>query len=157
MNDVIRHFTATAVILDDGRVLLIDHPKLGWWLPPGGHVEPNEDPVQAVRREVREEVGLEVDLVTDDRFSHPAVGIVAPPFTILVEDIPDPRNGDHQHIDMVYVATPRAGGGAPNGEHGEYPAARWVPLDEVATLSVPPELPALVEACAHYASTQARN
>ena len=52
-----------AVILDDsGRVLL--HCVPGWtppvWVGPGGGLEAGEDDEDAIRREVREEVGLEV-------------------------------------------------------------------------------------------------
>lgn len=44
----IRHFTASAIVLDDhDRVLLVHHNKLGQWLYPGGHIDPNEDPAQA--------------------------------------------------------------------------------------------------------------
>ena len=32
------------------------------WLPPGGHIEVNEDPIEAVLREVLEETGLEVEV-----------------------------------------------------------------------------------------------
>ncbi|MFI5083488.1 MAG: NUDIX domain-containing protein [Streptosporangiales bacterium] len=50
---MIRHFTASGIVLShDEQVLLIKHRKLGMWLYPGGHIEPNEDPVQAVLREV---------------------------------------------------------------------------------------------------------
>jgi 8-oxo-dGTP pyrophosphatase MutT (NUDIX family) len=43
---VIRHFTASGIVLsDDGHVLLVEHRKLGWWLYPGGHIDPDEDPV----------------------------------------------------------------------------------------------------------------
>ncbi|BCJ39562.1 DNA mismatch repair protein MutT [Actinoplanes ianthinogenes] len=42
----------------DGRVLLVDHLKAGLWLPPGGHVEPGEDPALTARREIEEELGL---------------------------------------------------------------------------------------------------
>jgi 8-oxo-dGTP pyrophosphatase MutT (NUDIX family) len=42
----------------DGSVLLVDHIKAGLWLPPGGHVEPGEHPVETVRREVVEELGV---------------------------------------------------------------------------------------------------
>ena len=56
--------TAGAVISDDrGRVLLLKHrfrPGSGWGLP-GGFIEKGEQPANAVRRELREEVGLEVD------------------------------------------------------------------------------------------------
>lgn len=34
----------------------------GWWELPGGKVEPGEDPVHAIRREVREELGVGVRL-----------------------------------------------------------------------------------------------
>jgi 8-oxo-dGTP diphosphatase len=42
----------------DGRILLVDHVNAGLWLPPGGHVEVDEDPALTARREIREELGL---------------------------------------------------------------------------------------------------
>ena len=44
---------------DTGSALLADHRKSGLWLPPGGHVEPGEDPAETARREAREELGIE--------------------------------------------------------------------------------------------------
>lgn len=59
-----------AVIGDDsGRVLLVKHkPERGgfWqgkWICPGGELEVGEEIGEGIRREVREETGLEVDLV----------------------------------------------------------------------------------------------
>ena len=56
--------TAGAVIFNDkGEVLLLKHrfrAGSGWGLP-GGFMEAGEQPVEAVRRELREEIGLEVD------------------------------------------------------------------------------------------------
>jgi 8-oxo-dGTP pyrophosphatase MutT (NUDIX family) len=54
---------------DTGSVLLADHRKSGLWLPPGGHVEPGEDPAGTARREAREELGIEARFssVTGDR------------------------------------------------------------------------------------------
>ena len=58
--------TAGAVIFNDRReVLLLKHrfrPGSGWGLP-GGFMEPGEQPIDALRRELREEIGLEVDEV----------------------------------------------------------------------------------------------
>ena len=90
--DLDRHFTATGIILHNRRALLIEHAKLGWWLPPGGHLEPNEDPVQAVLREVAEETGLECALLAENRFAHEAVQVLPVPFTIQIEDVTE--NGD---------------------------------------------------------------
>jgi 8-oxo-dGTP diphosphatase len=54
------HLVAYVLLRDDrdGSVLLVDHIKSGLWLPAGGHVEPGEHPVETVRREVVEELGV---------------------------------------------------------------------------------------------------
>jgi ADP-ribose pyrophosphatase YjhB (NUDIX family) len=43
-------------------MLLVDHRDAGLWLPTGGHVEPNEHPREAVRRELRRELGVSAPL-----------------------------------------------------------------------------------------------
>ncbi|MBO7339390.1 MAG: NUDIX domain-containing protein [Lachnospiraceae bacterium] len=48
------------IILQDGKVLLVHSKKFGYMKFPGGGIEPGEDHVQALCREVREETGLEV-------------------------------------------------------------------------------------------------
>lgn len=40
--------------------LLVHHRKSDLWLPCGGHMTPHESPAEAARRELREELGLEV-------------------------------------------------------------------------------------------------
>ena len=100
---LVRHFTATGFVVRDDRVLLHWHPKVREWLPPGGHIDENEDPVQAVLREIKEETGLRGEVVpTGPRFDLDYPTQVQPPFTIMVEDIHDPEAGYHQHIDMIY-------------------------------------------------------
>ena len=58
-------------------------------------------------RETREETGLKVEVVS----TAPVLDMeyptqVPPPFTIMVEDIDDPDQGYHQHIDMIYMCRP---------------------------------------------------
>src|SRR5918911_4957103 len=58
--------TAGAVVRDErGRVLLLRHVlrKGSGWGVPGGFLRAGEQPEEAVRREVREETGLELEAV----------------------------------------------------------------------------------------------
>lgn len=138
-----RHYTASALVLGpDGRLLLIHHVKSGLWLPPGGHIEPGETPAEAALRELREETGLEAQIVTGPVFEHPAVTSHAPPLMIIEATAADPVNGPHQHIDFVYacrVADPDR----LQPDAGEVTAARWVAPADLSSLSVPAELPKL--------------
>lgn len=106
--DVIeRHHTATAYIVADGRTLLMWHEKLRMWLPPGGHCELNEDPVQAALREALEETGIRCAIIPPPGLlvcGGPAV--LPPPAVILVEDIVRHDQPFHQHIDHVYFTRP---------------------------------------------------
>src|SRR5437762_8987994 len=58
--------TTAAFIFDgDGRLLLLEHffrPDSGWGVP-GGFLNKGEEAEKALRREMREEVGIELDQV----------------------------------------------------------------------------------------------
>ncbi|MEH1166509.1 NUDIX domain-containing protein [Micromonospora sp. CPCC 205539] len=49
------------VVSDNGHLLLIERADTGDWGLPGGFMEPGESFEDAARREVREEVGIELD------------------------------------------------------------------------------------------------
>lgn len=51
-----------AVIFNEGRVLLAHRRDIDWWNLPGGGMETGETVEEAMRREVREETGLEVEV-----------------------------------------------------------------------------------------------
>jgi len=52
---VASHFTSTGFVFSrDRKILMIKHKKLGVWLPPGGHIDENELPCDAVVREIAE-------------------------------------------------------------------------------------------------------
>ena len=132
---LIRHFTATGFVVDNDSLLLHWHPKVEAWLPPGGHVEPNEDPVQAVLREIREETGIKAEIVSENAdfgFDYPK--LLPAPYTIMVEDIEDSVDGRHQHIDMIYFCRP---GSVKTPLSGSW---RWVTrraLADAVSLQVP--------------------
>ena len=126
---VTRHFTATGFIVHNASVALHWHPKVKMWLPPGGHIEPNEDPLQAVKREVMEETGLEVEVLNTGAELHLSYpDQVIPPYTIMVEDIHDPVQGFHKHIDMIYFCLPIGHTALPEGW-------RWVSRRALETAS----------------------
>ncbi|GAB2831921.1 NUDIX hydrolase [Actinocorallia aurea] len=96
-----KHLVVYSALLDEsaGTLLLVDHVRSGLWLPPGGHVDDDEDPRLAVLRELREELGLR------PRF-HPAAG-AAPFFLAINERVPP-----HAHTDVclwfLFVGDERA-------------------------------------------------
>jgi 8-oxo-dGTP diphosphatase len=146
----IRHYTASAVVLDDAdRMLLVHHNKIGQWLYPGGHIDPDEDPAQAALREVREETGIQAVIIGEPAFSHPAVRSHAAPWAIIEMDVTDSKVGAHRHIDLVYVC--RASGGNLAAQLEEVSDLQWAALSDLAGLQAPAELPALADAAARWA------
>jgi len=124
MPAITRDFTATTFVVHERRTLLLLHRKLNMWLPPGGHVDPHELPDEAAIREVREEAGLEVELLTTGSMLG-NVRVLPQPYCILLEDIAP----GHQHIDLIYFA--RVRGGVLNPSERETQAARWVTWEEL--------------------------
>ncbi|MEX0682925.1 MAG: NUDIX domain-containing protein [Dehalococcoidia bacterium] len=120
---MIRHFTATAFVVRGDATLLLWHTRHGQWMPPGGHIEPNEEPAESALREVREETGLVCEIVpTSARHSFARPEELPTPYTILLEDIPGPDD-PHKHIDMIYFVRPIEGA---RHEQVDDPTLRWV-------------------------------
>ena len=126
----VRHFTTSACIVDDDKVLLIYHKKHKLWLPVGGHIEENETPVQALKREVKEEAGLDIEIIELIKHkSYPTAEILPAPFGISLHSV-----GDHQHMDMRYICKIK-GSKVLNGSE----ECKWFTLDEIRGLDNCPD------------------
>ncbi len=115
------HFTASAFVLspDSASLLLILHRKLGRWLQPGGHIDPEDASVMAAtRREVTEETGLHSIITLGD-------GLL----DVDVHDIPPLADEPgHAHYDLRFLFQSEEW---PLGDSAEVDGIRWVPRSEV--------------------------
>jgi 8-oxo-dGTP pyrophosphatase MutT (NUDIX family) len=57
MTNIVRYSAAGGVVVDDGRMLLLDRPLRGEVRLPKGHIEPDESPAVTALRETAEETG----------------------------------------------------------------------------------------------------
>ncbi len=139
MTEITRHFTATTYPVYAGSVLLHLHAKQQLWLPPGGHLERDELPHVAARREIEEETGLNLVLHSEQQATELTAEmeclVVPHPAFILVEDI----NLFHQHIDFTYFA--RVPDSCAQDERArnrwEQAGFRWFAANELDMVGVP--------------------
>jgi 8-oxo-dGTP pyrophosphatase MutT (NUDIX family) len=130
-----RQFVATVYIIENGKVLLIKHRKLNKWLPPGGHLDPNETPPEGAKREALEETGIEIEFIKQENvwISQSNACSFERPYLCLLEEIPEHKSvPQHQHIDFIYLAQPV--GGKLQQNHNETDGLRWFSLEEVEDL-----------------------
>jgi len=115
-----------AVILRGGRLLLVNayRGRTDLWCAPGGGAEPHASLPENLRREVREETGLDI-----------AVGALC-----LVNEFHDPA-GDYHQVDLFFRA--EVAGGDPDGDwtdpEGVVAARRWASRTEIASIRVKPD------------------
>ena len=127
---------AGCIIRIDHHVLLIWHKRHKEWLPPRGHMKQNETPDDAVVREVREEIGLEIGLI-DNRVSKTVEGVkrqLPLPFFADVHNV-----GDHDHCCFYYLAMPKNQEQPVIPNLNEVEDDRWFEKSELSSARVPPD------------------
>ena len=112
------HVAAAVIRGVDGRVLIARRPddkhQGGLWEFPGGKVEPGESPEDAVHREIREELGVAVE---------------------LGEELAGPDDGawwlSDRYVMRLWLARVTAGEPRPLVEHDDL---RWLPRGQWLTV-----------------------
>lgn len=103
-----KHFTATAYIVakfkDEYKVLLHKHKKLSIWIAIGGHIEKDENPTEALQREVREETNLKIKILnTKKLLKIKGINEIPLPVALVEEDVPSYEDEPfHIHMDLIY-------------------------------------------------------
>lgn len=120
------------VILDGGKVLLVRRgrePLRGEWSLPGGLVELGETLADALRREIREETGLEIH--------------VGPIVEVLDRILPDEQGRVQFHYILVDYLCRVEGGHL--GAASDASEAKWVERTHLAEYGLRPETMRVIE------------
>lgn len=118
-------FVITVFIVYNRKVLLVHHPKYDKWIPIGGHIELDEDPEEALFREVKEETGLEVAVLAEkpEIDQHDTKFVFAPRYIDVHE-----ANLPHKHIALVYFAKAKNDKHIKSDEHSDI---QWLGVDDL--------------------------
>ena len=81
---------ARAIIVDNGQILLCQTVDSDYYFLPGGHVEFGETAEQALRRELKEELGASIDKLV---------------FLQPIENIFKAKGQPRHEINLLYLAT----------------------------------------------------
>ena len=119
-------------IIHENKVLLIHHKKLNLWLPVGGHIEKDETPDEAMIREAKEEIGIDVEIhnMSELPFGSNVSKNLAVPFHVNVH-----KAGDHEHCCFFYLCTCK--NNSLEIDKNEVNGFQWFNSDELKDEKVP--------------------
>jgi len=139
-----KHHTVMVLIVTDEtprRALMIESRKHQRWMPPGGHQESDENPLEAAIREVKEETGIDIadylpkPVVVDEMSS-----IIPLPSRLVEVRIP-PRGSEpeHYHLDSLYIIHVSKPLKAKKND-AELASIGWLSLDDMKDIFVPEDV-----------------
>jgi len=143
---ILNELTATGLVFNEcGQILMIKHKQLGKWLPPGGHVDENELPCKTVAREVLEETGISVQVlssVSELQLSEKTAKELPLPLRIICADVEG--TGLHNHIDLLYLC--RALNVNTTPQEAEIDGIGWFSPEEAMKLDTYEDIKKTIEA-----------
>ena len=110
------------------QVFIVHHKKSGLWLSPGGHIDSGESPLDTLKREVREELGVDIN---PDESTEP---FFLSTVEIDNQNVPQCR----KHYDIWYSV--ETDGNDFKVDPREFLDTRWVTPDEASKLVTDPSV-----------------
>lgn len=109
------------VLVKDEKILLLQKPRRGWWVAPGGKMETGESVRDSCIREYREETGVYL--------KNPQIKGI---FTIIIEE---KGKVTSEWMLFTFMASDSDGVNVDESEEG---ILSWCPIDEVRQLPMAP-------------------
>jgi 8-oxo-dGTP pyrophosphatase MutT (NUDIX family) len=103
------------------QVFIVHHKKADLWLSPGGHVDKGELLLEALNREIKEELGVA------NFFPE-----LPKPFLISITPINNPAQPCKEHFDIWFLL--ETDGGNFNVDRREFHNTKWMGLDEAKNI-----------------------
>lgn len=144
-----KHYSVMAMILTNQtprRALLLENRKAQLWMPPGGHQEANENPLETAIREAKEEAGIDIaDFLPKQEPIDEKRSLIPLPARLVEMKIPA-RGSEpaHYHLDFLYVVRVAKPLDVTTDER-EIGGAVWATLDEMADLAIPADILPVLE------------
>jgi 8-oxo-dGTP diphosphatase len=137
-----KHLVSYFAVIADQQILLVDHRLADLWLPTGGHVEPGEHPRDAVRRELREELGIVPDHEVEEPLMITCTTTVG-------------ETAGHTDVSLWYVVRVSRKQEL-HYDVSEFAGVRWFSWDDVPAHRADPHLPRFLRKLANYSGSTTR-
>jgi 8-oxo-dGTP diphosphatase len=130
-----RAFSVSAYVLCDNALLLVNHVKQQAWVPIGGEIEPDETPIEALIREIQEEIGWKLH----EDYRLPQMDLLSPEGFLAYEEHEAGPKGLHMNFAFLVKGYTRTI--TPCKEFKEY---AWVTSHEEKS-PVPPNVQTITD------------
>ena len=137
-------FTVGVFVVYIDKVLIRHHDKYDFWTNVGGHIELDEDPIEASIREAKEEAGLDVEIWNGNQrcFYNARSASGAGNSLEIIPPIGMNRHftsPTHEHVNMVYFA--KASSDQVKPQEGEQQGDwKWCTKEDLQTMDLRPDV-----------------